>query len=58
MIARTDEPFLSPELAWEKWGKVNQVVFAEGLVRKDDTWYLYYGGADKCIGVATAKATW
>ena len=58
VIARTDEPFLSPELAWEKWGKVNQVVLAEGLVRKDDTWYLYYGGADKCIGVATAKATW
>lgn len=56
LIARTDEPFLRPELAWEKWGKVNQVVFAEGLVRKGDTWYLYYGGADKCIGLATAPA--
>lgn len=54
VLARTDEPCLSPELAWEKWGKVNQVVFAEGLVQKDGTWYLYYGGADKCIGLATA----
>ncbi|HEY8503190.1 MAG TPA: glycoside hydrolase family 130 protein [Gemmataceae bacterium] len=57
LIARLDEPFLSPELAWEKWGKVNHVVFAESLVKRDGTWYLYYGGADKCVGLATCRAS-
>jgi len=55
VIDRLEEPCMSPELAWEKWGKVNQVVFAEGLVKKDDTWHLYYGGADKCVGLATCR---
>lgn len=35
LIDRLDEPCLSPELAWEKWGKVNHVVFAEGLVKRE-----------------------
>ena len=55
VIDRLDKPCLSPELAWEKWGKVNHVVFAEGLVRRGETWYLYYGGADKCVGLATCR---
>jgi len=55
LIDRLDEPCLSPELAWEKWGKVNHVVFAEGLVKRNGTWYLYYGGADKCVGLATCR---
>ena len=32
------------------------VVFVEGLVRDGGRWLLYYGGADKNVGVATAPA--
>lgn len=56
LLARTKQPVIVPSADWEKYGKVNHVVFAEGLVRLGDTWHLYYGGADKCIGVATAPA--
>jgi predicted GH43/DUF377 family glycosyl hydrolase len=31
------------------------VVFVEGLVADQDRYLLYYGGADKYVGVATAK---
>ncbi|MBA7635370.1 hypothetical protein ES703_42974 [subsurface metagenome] len=30
------------------------VVFTNGAVLKDDTVFVYYGGADTVIGVATA----
>jgi len=32
---------------------VPNVTFAEGLVIKGDTWYLYYGAADMWICLAT-----
>lgn len=52
LIARTNKPTLSPSKSWENYGKVNYVVFVEGLIEKDNKYYLYYGGADKSIGVA------
>ncbi|MCK5043378.1 glycosidase [Candidatus Pacearchaeota archaeon] len=52
LIARTDKPILSPTQSWENYGKVNYVVFAEGLIEKNGKYFLYYGGADKSIGVA------
>jgi predicted GH43/DUF377 family glycosyl hydrolase len=52
-IARTDKPQLSATHPWENFGKVNYVVFAEGLVEKNGEYLEYYGGADKSIGVAT-----
>ncbi len=55
LIARTDKPVLSADKPWENYGKVNYVVFAEGLVEKDGKYFLYYGGADKSIGVATGN---
>ncbi len=55
LIARSDEPVLSAEHYWENFGKVNYVVFAEGLIEKDGNYYLYYGGADKGVGVAIGR---
>ena len=57
VLARSDTPILQPDLAWEKAGQVPNVVFVEGLVRQANRWLLYYGGADKYIGVAAIKGT-
>lgn len=55
VLARTDEPFFVPELAFEKSGQyVDGTVFTEGLVRYNHRWYLYYGCADSFVGVAVA----
>jgi predicted GH43/DUF377 family glycosyl hydrolase len=53
LLARSDQPLLQPELPWEKTGQVPNVVFVEGLVQQAERWLLYYGGADKYVGVAT-----
>ncbi len=55
VIARTHDPILEPETPYEHEGLVSHVVFSCGAVIKDDLLYIYYGGADKVIGVATAK---
>lgn len=55
LLSRTDEPVFSPEKDWEKVGQVPNVVFVEGMAEKDGRYLLYYGGADKYIGVAETK---
>ena len=53
IISRLDYPLLEPEMEYEKVGEVANVVFPCGaLVIKDDL-FIYYGGADKVVGVAT-----
>jgi len=52
LISRTDTPVFSPQKDWEKVGQVPNVVFVEGLVRWNQRYLLYYGGADKYVGVA------
>ncbi|MBW3469546.1 hypothetical protein [Arthrospiribacter ruber] len=52
VIAQTDATLLEPEMDYEIEGIVNNVVFPCGAVLLDQTVYLYYGGADKVIGVA------
>jgi predicted GH43/DUF377 family glycosyl hydrolase len=48
-----DEPLLVPELAWERRGDVDDVVFVQGAHRRDDgSIYLVYGAADRHIGSA------
>jgi predicted GH43/DUF377 family glycosyl hydrolase len=54
--ARAEEPMFSPGPEWEKVGQVPNVVFVEGLVRDKKRWLFYYGGADKNVGVATARS--
>jgi len=56
VLSRTDTPVFAPEAAWEKAGQVPNVVFVEGMVRQGGRWLLYYGGADKYVGVAEAVA--
>jgi predicted GH43/DUF377 family glycosyl hydrolase len=56
ILARTDKPILSPTLEWEKHGYIDNVVFAEGATVQDGRFNLYYGGADRYIGLATAVA--
>ncbi len=53
IIARTPEPILSPEHYYETEGFYNKCVFPTGNCIVDGTLYVYYGGADKYIGVAT-----
>ena len=54
LIWRSEEPVFAPEKAWEKSGRVPNVVFVEGMVQKGGRYLLYYGGADKYVGVAEA----
>ncbi|MDX1741760.1 MAG: glycosidase, partial [Rhodothermales bacterium] len=55
VIARGAEPVLEPELDFELFGDVNNVVFPEGAVVIDDVLHLYYGAADRVIGHARAR---
>lgn len=55
VLARQSEPILEPVLDWEVIGHVNNVVFSCGQVVLDDEIYVYYGGADNAIGLATMK---
>jgi len=55
VLRRSDEPIFEPTLEWEKVGQVPNVVFVEGMVREKDRLLLYYGGADKYVGVATTR---
>ncbi|MEZ4701124.1 MAG: glycoside hydrolase family 130 protein [Rhodothermales bacterium] len=57
LIDRTDAPFLEVTNELEKSGQIANVVFAEGLVEKNGTWFLYYGMGDSGIGVATARVS-
>ncbi len=55
VIVRTKNPIFEPETIYEKVGDVPNVVFSNGAVVIDDKLFIYYGGADKVIGVATIK---
>ena len=63
LLKRSENYFMKPETRLElrgqtpnqpKSGKFSDrtVVFAEGLVKLDDTWFLYFGMGDTAIGVA------
>ncbi len=55
LLARTKYPLLEPVTEYEKVGIVNNVVFPCGAVVKEDTLFIYYGGADQCVGGATVS---
>ena len=54
VLKRQEAPILEPEEEWERHGDVPNVVFSCGQVMRDDVLYVYYGGSDTVIGVATA----
>ncbi len=55
VLKRGRIPILEPEEDYERFnGVVPNVVFTCGAVLRGDTVFLYYGGADTVMGVATA----
>ncbi|MEK7548436.1 MAG: glycosidase [Patescibacteria group bacterium] len=52
-LARTTTPILKPEEPYEKRGVVPNVVFSCGAIQRDDQLLVYYGAADKVVGLAT-----
>ena len=55
VLARTADPIFEPIEKYEHEGAVANVVFSCGTVVRGDTIFLYYGAADKVLGVATAS---
>lgn len=53
VLYRSAMPILVPDAPYENEGKPG-IVYAGGAVIRDGTLYVYYGGADKVIAVATA----
>lgn len=54
VLGRTRDFILEPEFWYEKEGFYNGCVFPTGNVIVGNTLYVYYGGADKYVCVATA----
>lgn len=52
VLARSAEPVLEPTLSWEVKGQVSRVVFPTGMVIRGDVVLVYYGAADRVVGVA------
>jgi len=55
VIRRSDEWVFGPRASYEREGDVDDVVFPCGWTVKDETIFMYYGAADSCIALATAK---
>jgi len=56
LLARTGQPVLRPEMAFEKSGQYAAgTTFAEGLVWFKSRFFLYYGCADSFVGVAVSE---
>lgn len=55
VLARLPYPILEPERDYEKIGDVNMVVFPEGIIQFEDELQIYYGGADKVVGLAVGN---
>jgi len=54
ILHRSPRPILSPDMHYENDGKPG-VVYNSGATIKGDDLYIYYGGGDKVICVATTK---
>jgi predicted GH43/DUF377 family glycosyl hydrolase len=57
VLWRSEEPVFFPETDWEKVGQVPNVVFVEGMARKNNRYLFYYGAADKYVGVVEVPIT-
>ncbi len=54
-LYRSTSPILEPDENYENEGYKWGVIYSCGAVVKDGTLFVYYGGADKVIGVAVIK---
>lgn len=55
VLARSTDAIFEPHEAYEIEGQVNYVVFPCGAIVKDGIIYMYYGGADSVIDVASIE---
>jgi len=55
IISRGADPIFEPKEHYEREGQIGNVVFSCGAIVRGDTLYLYYGGADSVVGVATGS---
>ena len=55
ILGKTTNPILAPEFDYEMNGLYNGCVFPTGNVEVGGTLFVYYGCADKYVGVATCK---
>jgi len=57
VLRRSAEWIFGPEQIYERIGDAGGVIFPTGATvdKGEDKFYLYYGAADSCIGVAVAK---
>ena len=55
VIARTKEPIMRPEYDYETAGFYSRCIFPGGNVVLDGVLYVYYGAADRFVGVATCR---
>ncbi len=55
VLKRPEDSVLEPRTAWERRGDVPNVVFGCANPVVNGTVYLYYGGADRVVGLATAN---
>ena len=54
VLARTDDFLMEPELPWERVGIIPNVVFPTAAVLRGRELLVYYGGADRVVGLVTA----
>lgn len=57
ITARSSEPIFEPRKDFQKVGQVSNVVFPCGSVVMGSKLFMYYGGADSTVGVATIPLT-
>ena len=55
VLSRSADPIFSPEEPFEKEGITPNVVFPCGMIARNGLLHIYYGGADKVVGVATME---
>ena len=55
LLSRTADPIFEPLEKYELKGEVSNVVFSCGAVVRGDNLIMYYGGADRVVGVATSS---
>ncbi len=55
VLKRQEEPVLCPLAPWEQWGDVPNVVFTCGGLETEDEYWIYYGGADHVMALATVS---
>lgn len=55
VLARSDQPLFEPEMEYEKVGIVPNVVFPCGATLVGGRVRIYYGGADRVVGIASIR---